>query len=104
MKLERAVIRAVVRAAGEGDGLRVVGLGVVYDKWEEHWPGYRERILRGAVKLAPEVKGYFNHDPNMVLSPTAGDPPQVVRQTNQGYEHDTPIPPTSYGRSLIRNL
>ncbi|OUM93232.1 MAG: hypothetical protein BAA04_10050 [Firmicutes bacterium ZCTH02-B6] len=104
MKLERAVIRAEVRAAGEGEGLRVVGLGVVYDKWEELWPGYRERILRGAVKLAPEVKSYFNHDPNMVLSTTASDPPLVVRETDQGYEYDSPIPPTSYGRDLIVNL
>lgn len=104
MKLERAVIRTEVRAAGDPDELRVAGLGVVYDTWEEIWPGYRERILRGAVELAPEIKSYFNHDPNMVLSTTASNPPLVLRETDEGYEYDSPIPPTSYGRDLIVNL
>src|SRR5690606_41061588 len=39
-----------------------------------------------------------------VLSTTASDPPLVVRETDQGYEYDSPIPPTSYGRDLIVNL
>src|SRR5690554_3250774 len=105
MKLERAVIRTEVRAAGgEGEGQRVIGLGVVYNKWEELWPGYRERILPGAVKFAPEVKSYFNHDPNQVLSTTESDPPLEIRETNEGIEYNSPIFPTSYGRDLAVNL
>lgn len=105
MTLERAVIRTEVRSAGgEGEEQRVIGLGVVYNKWEELWPGYRERILPGAVKFAPEVKAYFNHDPNQVLSTTESDPPLKVRETDEGIEYDSPIPPTSYGRDLAVNL
>lgn len=103
-KMERAVIRTEVRSAGEGDERRVVGLGVVYDRWEELWPGYRERILPGAVEFASEVKSYFNHDPNMVLSTTESDPPLIVRETERGIEFESPIPPTSYGRDLVVNL
>jgi len=103
-KMERAVIRTEVRSAGEGDERRVVGLGVVYDRWEELWPGYRERILPGAVEFASEVKSYFNHDPNMVLSTTESDPPLIVRETERGIEFESPIPPTSYGRDLAVNL
>lgn len=104
LQLERAIIRTEVRSAGEGDDVRAVGLGVVYDRWEELWPGYRERILPGAVKLADNVKSYFNHDPNMVLSTTESDPPLKVRETDDGFEYDSPIPPTSYGRDLAVNL
>lgn len=103
-RMERSVIRTEVRSAGEGDERRVVGLGVVYDRWEELWPGYRERILPGAVEFASEVKSYFNHDPNMVLSTTASDPPLIVRETERGIEFESPIPPTSYGRDLAVNL
>lgn len=103
-KMERSVIRTEVRSAGEGDEQRVVGLGVVYGRWEELWPGYRERILPGAVEFAPEVKSYFNHDPNMVLSTTESDPPLILRETEHGIEFESPIPPTSYGRDLVVNL
>lgn len=103
-RMERSVIRTEVRSAGEGDEQRVVGLGVVYDRWEELWPGYRERILPGAVEFASEVKSYFNHDPNMVLSTTESNPPLIVRETERGIEFESPIPPTSYGRDLAVNL
>lgn len=104
MRLERAVITAEVRSASEGDEHRAVGLGVVFDRWEELWPGYRERILPGAVEFADTVKSYFNHNPNMVLSTTESDPPLIVRVTDEGIEYDSPIPPTSYGRDLAVNL
>lgn len=104
MKLERAVITTEVRSAGEGQEQRVVGLGVVYDRWEELWPGYREKISRGAVEFAPVVKSYFNHDPNMVLATTESTPPLTVRETERGIEYEAPIPPTSYGRDLTVNL
>lgn len=103
-RMERSIIRTEVRSAGEGDERRVVGLGVVYDRWEELWPGYRERIRPGAVEFASEVKSYFNHDPNMVLSTTESDPPLIVRETERGIEFESPIPPTSYGRDLAVNL
>ena len=103
-RLERAVIKAEVRAAGEDQEQRAVGLGVVYDRWEELWPGYREKISAGTVEFAPVVKSYFNHDSNMVLATTESTPPLQMREIERGIEYDSPIPPTSYGRDLAVNL
>jgi len=104
MNPEIRAMQSEARAAGEGEDKRVAGLGVVYNRWAELWPGYKERILRGAVELAPGVKSYFNHDPDMVLATQESDPPLVLNDTEKGLEYDAPIPPTSYGRDLIVNL
>ncbi len=104
MKPEIRALQSEARAAGEGEDKRVAGLGVIYDQWAELWPGYKERILRGAVELAPGVKSYFNHDPDMVLATQDSDPPLELKDTDKGLEYDAPIPPTSYGRDLVVNL
>lgn len=87
-----------------GDDARVSGLGIVYDQWTEIWPGYMERVSRGAVKNAGTVKSFFNHDPDYVLSTLESDPALVLRETEQGLEYDSPIPPTTYGNDLMINL
>ncbi len=94
-----------VRSVGEGEEeKKVAGLGVVYDKWVEMWPGFKERILSGSVTLAPEVKSYFNHNPSNVLSTSESNPPLELKETDKGLEYTTPIPPTSYGKDLEVNL
>ncbi len=104
MNTEIRAMQSEARAAGEGEDKRVAGLGVVYDQWAELWPGYKERILRGAVSLAPGVKSYFNHDPDMVLATQDSEPPLLLKDGDRGLEYDAPIPPTSYGKDLIVNL
>ena len=97
-------ITAQMRAAG-GDGeKRVAGTGIVYDEWTELWPGYRERILKGAVKRAATVKSYFNHNPNNVLSTTDSNPALELNDSDKGLDYSSPIPPTSYGKDLEINL
>lgn len=104
MRIETRAIATEARAAGEDGGREVTGLGIVYDSWAEIWPGYRERINRGAVKQAETVKSFFNHDPSNVLSTLSSTPPLKLRETEKGLEYISPIPPTSYGRDLEINL
>ncbi|MDD4102983.1 MAG: HK97 family phage prohead protease [Kiritimatiellae bacterium] len=101
--MEQRAFLTEIRAA-DGDDARVSGLGIVYDQWTELWPGYMERISRGAVKNAETVKSFFNHDPDYVLSTLDSDPALVLRETESGLEYDSPIPPTTYGNDLKINL
>jgi len=86
----------------------VDGVGVIYDKEVELWDGYYEKIDRNAFKDClkgnPEIKSFFNHDPNYVLSTTASDPALVISDMGDGLMFSSPIPDTSYGRDLIENL
>jgi hypothetical protein len=101
--MEQRAFLTEIRAA-EGEETRVSGLGIVYDQWTELWPGYMERISKGAVKNAETVKSFFNHDPDYVLSTLDSDPALVLRETDNGLEYDSPIPPTTYGNDLKINL
>lgn len=97
------------RAEGENSEQRFVeGLGVVYDKEIEIWPGYREKIRKGAFKDAlssgNEIKSFFNHDRNQVLATTKSKPMLEITDTEQGLRFKAPIPPTTYGKDLEVNL
>ncbi len=102
--LQVRAITVEVRASAKDGESRVAGLGIVYDEWVELWPGYKERIRKGAVTHAPIVKSYFNHDPNQVLSTLESTPPLKLAEVDQGLIYDSPIPPTSYGKDLQVNL
>lgn len=105
MNQEIRAITTEIRAVGDdSESRKVSGLGIVYDKWVELWPGFREKILKGAAKKVDVVKSYFNHDPNNVLSTEESDPPLVLRETEKGIEYESPIPPTTYGKDLEINL
>ena len=95
---------AQARAAGDDENKSVSGLGIVYDQWMELWPGYKERINKGAVQLAETVKSFFNHNPSNVLSTLESTPPLELSDGDEGMEYTSPIPPTSYGRDLEVNL
>ena len=103
MKEVRALF-AEARAAGDGDDKNVAGVGIIYDTWTEIWPGYRERINKGAVRLADTVKSYFNHDPSKVLSTSDSSPALSLDDQDDGLAYTSPIPPTSYGNDLRVNL
>jgi HK97 family phage prohead protease len=98
-----------LRAVTEGSTDReVTGYGVVYGVEEEMWPGYREKIRAGAfdatLTAGDEVKCFFNHDPDMILSTTRSEPALKIEETEQGLRFTSPIPPTSYGNDLAVNL
>lgn len=102
--MEKRAFMAEIRSAGEDGEKKVSGLGVVYDQWTEIWPGYKERVRKGAVKKARTVKSYFNHNPGQVLSTLESNPPLVLKDSDKGLEYESPIPPTSYGKDLEINL
>jgi len=92
-----------IRSDGEEDK-KAVGTGIIYDEWTEIFPGFKEMIVRGAVKKDSVVKSYFNHDPSQVLSTSVSDPPLRLRDSEEGLKYYSPIPPTSYGKDLEVNL
>lgn len=102
--MEKRAFIAEIRSAGEGEDKKVAGVGIVYDAWTELWPGYKERINKGAVKWANEVKSCFNHNPSMILSTNKSNPPLELRDMETGLEYTSPIPPTTYGKDLEVNL
>jgi uncharacterized protein len=110
--LEFRTVTAEIRQENkeEGEPRGVTGLGLVYDKEAEIWPGYREVIKKDAFKEGLErkrdrpIKSYFNHNPNFVLATTESDPPLIVKNTDEGVFYEAEIPDTSYGRDLEENL
>jgi len=86
----------------------VEGCGVVYNKEVELWDSYFETIDRSAfdecLSQNPEVKCFFNHDPNYVLSTNRSTPALTLTQHDDGLYFCSPIPDTSYGRDLETNL
>ena len=88
----------------------VEGIGIVYDREQEIWPGYFETIRSGAFDKSlngdREIKSFFNHNANFVLSTTRSKPRArlVLTDTEKGLRFRSPIPDTSYGRDLRENL
>lgn len=84
------------------------GVGIVYDKEVELWPGFREKIRPGAfdedLKNSVEIKSFYNHDANQVLSTTRSSPALQLMNTDKDLRYKSPIPPTSYGDDLAINL
>ncbi len=92
------------RTSGDGGDTKVSGLGIVYDSWTELWPGFKERITRGAARREGEVKSFVNHDPGQVLATTNSNPPLILETVDEGIRYIASIPPTSYGEDLKVNL
>lgn len=86
----------------------VEGVGVVYGKEVEIWPGFREKIRAGAfnktLQGGSEIKSFFNHDASQVLATTRSNPALEIQDTDKGLRFKAPIPPTSYGNDLRVNL
>lgn len=111
-KIEKRVIPAEEKIEVRADGdteKRVSGYGIVYDRETEIFPGYKERIRGGAftksiADTGAEIKSFFNHDPDQVLSTTRSEPALKLTENKSGVKFDSPIPPTTYGNDLIINL
>ncbi|MCL2690262.1 MAG: HK97 family phage prohead protease [Chitinispirillia bacterium] len=98
-----------LRASENDDKQEYVdGTGAVYDREVEVWPGVFEKIRKGAfnrcLKKGGELKSFFNHNSDYVLSTTRSAPPLNIEDTDKALVFRSPIPNTSYGRDLIENL
>lgn len=106
----RTVFLEVREDPSEDRPRRVAGLGPVYEREEELWPGFYETIKKDAFKESVErergrsIKSFFNHNPNFVLATTDSDPPLIVKNTVDGVVYEAEIPDTSYGHDLYINL
>jgi len=110
LKVNNVEIRAVSNGEGEDktEDRFVSGTGAVYGEEVEIWPGYMEKVRSGAfddsLTSDSEIKSYFNHNPDFVLSTTKSSPALELNSTSAGLVFDSPIPPTTYGEDLAVNL
>lgn len=106
--LETEDVTEIRSGEGEEEQRFVSGVGIVYDKEVEIWPGFREKIRQGAftdaLSAGSEIKSYFNHRADYVLSTTKSTPALELEDTSKGLRFKSPIPPTSYGKDLMINL
>lgn len=81
------------------------GLGIVYGREEEIFPGYFEKVERGAVEPVKPVRCYFNHDPNKVLGSQSSYPPLRLEESAAGLHYACPLATgVTYVADLVENL
>lgn len=102
--IERRTLPAPIRAQTRDDGSwQIAGLGVIYNSLSENLGGFREIIRPGAatdvLAGSPDIRGLFNHDPNLVLGRTVSGT-MTVTETDGGVEYLIDPPDTSYARDL----
>lgn len=102
---------AELRAGGQGEPTRVVGLAAVFDSLSENLGGFREKIDRGAFRKVlgtnPDVRALVNHDPNLVFArTTVEDGPGSLRlkEVGGGLRYDAIPTETTYAADLLVNL
>ena len=110
MKTERRTFDGPVELRQEGEKKKIRGTAAVFydgtprteyrmDFWK-----VRERIDPAAFDgvMGNDVRGLFNHDPNLVLGRT----PNTLRltKTQRGLDYEIDPPDTTVGRDLLVNL
>ncbi len=102
--------RTEFRVSGEGEPAKIAGYAAVFDSQSEdlgYFQELREEIdphaFDNVVAANPDVRGFFNHDPNCVLGrTTAGTLRLNVDARGLNYEIDPPD--TQLARDLMVSL
>lgn len=103
--IERRMVASLVEArATAGDGKwQISGYGFVYNSWSEDLGGFKERIAPGAADVVlannPDIRGLFNHNPDLVLGRTAAGT-MIVTNDAHGARYVIDPPATSYANDL----
>lgn len=101
---ERRVVTLPVEARSvEGEPLRLVGYGAMFDSETEIAGLFRERIERGAFTDAvgrDDVRALFNHDPNFVLGRTSSGT-LTLTEDGSGLLYDVVPPNTTWASDLM---
>ncbi len=83
-------------------GDTIVGLAAIFNTLSENLGGFREQIKPGAFDNADmsDVRGLFNHDPNLVLGRTTTDTLEL-EVTSKGLRYEIKLPDTQTIRDLV---
>ena len=97
----------------EGGGATVAGYAAVYYRADnpgtefEVFSGVRERIVSGAfdraIRETQDVRGLFNHDPNMLLGRTESGTLRL-ESNKRGLRYEIDLPDTSAGRDVRASI
>jgi len=103
MKLERRTFKAELRKSG--DGRKIRGTAVVFNRRSENLGGYVEQIEPAAFDGCDmsDVRCLFNHDDNHVLGRTTSRT-LVLRRDGNGVSFDCDPPDTNCARDLITSM
>lgn len=105
-------VPATLEERGEGEQPQIVGRAAVfYDGTEatefELWEGMRERIMPKsfdrALKESDDVRGLFNHNPDMILGRTAAKT-LMLNKTKQGLDYRIIPGQTTVASDTIESL
>ena len=92
-----------VRAAADGQPLRIIGHPVVYNRWSEDLGGFRERVIHGAATKTigeSDIRVLFNHDVNFILGRNKAGTVDFA-DTASGMKMDCRPPETDTIRDLV---
>jgi HK97 family phage prohead protease len=103
MKIERRTFKAELRKSG--DGRKIRGTAVVFNRRSENLGGYVEQIEPAAFDGCDmsDVRCLFNHDDNHVLGRTTSRT-LVLRRDGNGVNFDCDPPDTNCARDLITSM
>lgn len=101
----RAFPECELRIAGDDDSPRITGFAAVFDQWSPDYGGFREIVRPGAFTdtlAAPEsdVRGLFNHDPNLVLGRQTANT-MTLKEEKNGLRFDILADETRISQDLI---
>lgn len=105
--IERSTVTTTLEVRESASGWQIAGRGIVYDKLSENLGGYREIIKPGAATSVlasePDIRGLFNHDPNLILGRTTAGT-MTVTEVDGGVDYVIDAPDTSYAANLRTSL
>jgi HK97 family phage prohead protease len=98
---------ADVRLAGDGTP-KLIGYGAVFDS-PTNIGWFEEQVARGAFSetiLQDDIRGLFNHDPNMILGRNKAKPTPTMRifEDSKGLRYEIDVADTQVGRDTLTSV
>lgn len=112
---ERRFSGGKVELREDAAGKRIVGTGILYYDgtpatefvlWDDRYGRAVERVMPGAAKAAvarDDIRGLFNHDPNLVLGRNKAGT-MAVSETTKGVDYDIKAGDTTAARDVVAHL
>lgn len=87
----------------DGKAPKITGYAAVFNQITELWPGFREKIARGAFTEAiknDDVRALYNHDPNKLLGRTKSNTLRLW-EDDHGLGYEIIPPDTDTAREVL---